>query len=278
MPSRIKTFFFSFILFFSLISSCAYALDDGITEYKTIKAGSLVIDMGVSPQTVGNALRPYGYLTDLFANLIPVDWVIKPGKAKDGVDFSVDGRSFRGGPFVIRASFATQAQTLLSSWPTIVSYTTLTDAVNVPVYETLRLTAITVLDAENGDIAQSYMDAAGIPSSTYSFKDPQTLDSCDDYFAMPHADPEWGTHSNLVPWNQQGGYIWAACHAVSVLEAVDSPADSDTAPNMNFLSVNGLIDFGDHADGTAPYQYSPVYQSDLPMQFMGTGDIQNGSE
>ena len=198
------------LLLLSLSSTGAYAIDDGITDYKTIPAGSLVIDMGVIPQTVGNALRPYGYLTTLFANNIPVEWVIKPGKAKDGVDFSVDGKSFSGGPFVVTAGFAPLAQSLLVSWPTVVTYTTLSDASNVPVYDTLRLTPFTRLDADNGDISESYLAAAGVPSSFYGFKDPQVLDSCDDFYTMPHADPEWGTHNNLVSWNQEGGYIWAA--------------------------------------------------------------------
>jgi len=266
------------ILLFSFFTSGAYAIDDETIEYKTFQAGALVIDMGISPQTVGNALQPYGYLTNLFANDIPVEWVIKPGKAKDSIDFTVDGKNFSGGPFVIKAGFAPQAKALLASWPTVVSYTTLTEATNVPVYETLRLTPFTVLDAANGSISQAYLDAAGVPSSFYGFKDPESLNQCDDFYSMPHADPEWSTHSNLIPWNQQGGYIWAACHAVSVMEAVDDPDDADTDPDMNFLSVNGLVDFGDHGDGTPPYQYSPVYQSDPQMQFLGVGDIQNGSE
>jgi len=70
-------------LLLSLSSTAAYAADDGITDYVTIPAGSLVIDMGVSPQTVDNALRPYGFLTDLFGD-IPYSEALQ-GLYKDGV-------------------------------------------------------------------------------------------------------------------------------------------------------------------------------------------------
>ncbi len=56
---------------------------------------------------------------------------------------------------------------------------------------------------------------------------------------------------------QQGGYFWAACHAVSAMEgAVDT--DNDGNPELNLLSNEGLILWGDHDDGTPPYSYNPV--------------------
>ena len=53
---------------------------------------------------------------------------------------------------------------------------------------------------------------------------------CDDIFVMPHADPTWAIHNNLIPFNDQGGYIWAGCHAASVLENVDSRATPTSTP------------------------------------------------
>jgi hypothetical protein len=43
--------------------------------------GSLIIDMGQTTQTVGNALKPYGLVYDLVTNFkVPVDWAINPAK------------------------------------------------------------------------------------------------------------------------------------------------------------------------------------------------------
>ncbi|MDH3308314.1 MAG: hypothetical protein OEO77_12450, partial [Acidimicrobiia bacterium] len=129
-------------------------------------------------------------------------------------------------------------------------------------------------------IAADYYVNAGIPTSSYRIGTINDLDECTDLFVMPHADPTWETHSPLIDFNEQGGYIWAACHAVSVLENVDDPNDPDIDPDLNFLSTNGLIDFGDHGDGTPLYDYNAALGSDPIMQFIGRIDeaTLNGSE
>ena len=56
--------------------------DDTLAPYdlETFPAGSYVIDMG-QPQTVANALKPYGLVYDLTMNQkAPVNWVINPSK------------------------------------------------------------------------------------------------------------------------------------------------------------------------------------------------------
>ncbi|MEZ5006693.1 MAG: hypothetical protein R2753_00940 [Chitinophagales bacterium] len=61
------------------------------------------------------------------------------------------------------------------------------------------------------------------PSSAYNWLTPAELGCCNDVFVMPHADPTWEDHSNLMNWNDSytnggcEGTIWAACHAVSCL-------------------------------------------------------------
>ena len=82
------------------------------------------------------------------------------------------------------------------------------------------------------------------------------------------------------PSTQGGGFIWAACHAVSALENVDDPGDPDSDPDMNFLSEHALVLWGDHGDGTPPYQYNNSEADNPIMQFMGNVDsaTQNGSE
>lgn len=58
-------------------------------EFEDFAAGSFVINMGVTPQTVGNALKPYGMIYDLINNYgVPIKWIINPDKVKDGIDFS----------------------------------------------------------------------------------------------------------------------------------------------------------------------------------------------
>ena len=65
-----------------LLPASAYALDDEITEYFTVPAGSYVIDMG-QPQTIGSGVKPYGLIFDLVTNeRVPVWWVIDPPKRK----------------------------------------------------------------------------------------------------------------------------------------------------------------------------------------------------
>ncbi|MDH5373620.1 MAG: DUF11 domain-containing protein, partial [Acidimicrobiia bacterium] len=260
-----------------------------------LDAGAYIIDMGVVPQTENNSLRPYGLIYELMiAERIPVIWVINDSKTTGGIDFSYDGKAYSGGAFIIAAEYAAQGAPIIGRW--VADYPGLTvdgptaSPIDVPVFDTLTNWPNAILDDQNGSIAEAYYENAGIPETitagdgttktAYLFKDPQTLGACDDLFVMPHADPEWDTHSNLVPWNDQGGFIWAACHAVSVLENVVNPGDPDPDPDMNFLSTNGLLPFGDHDDGTPPYTWATTRGGDPVLQFLGTIDsaTENGSE
>jgi hypothetical protein len=94
---------------------------------------------------------------------------------------------------------------------------------------------------------------------------------------MPHADPTWSTHNNLITFNNNGGFIWAGCHAVSVLENLYNPATGNPTPTMNFLSTTGLVPFGSHSNGTPPYTYTAPgtganQGGDPVMQFLGDLD------
>lgn len=78
-----------------------------LAQNKTIPSGSVIINMGIVPQTYGNALKPYGLVYNfLTVQKVPVIWSINPTKVKDGVDFTVDGINFKGGPFIIEKQFA----------------------------------------------------------------------------------------------------------------------------------------------------------------------------
>src|SRR5688500_13147858 len=92
---------------------------------ENIPAGALIIPMDNVHQ--GNAagttfnLRAYGLANLMLQNGIPVKWAIKPGKAKDDVDFSANvtriagtagdagpaNVSFAGGPFIITRDYDT---------------------------------------------------------------------------------------------------------------------------------------------------------------------------
>jgi hypothetical protein len=92
-------------------------------------------------------------------------------------------------------------------------------SVTVPIYTTITYFITWILDDKNGDIAQQYLINANIPHASYRFVDPALLTCCHDLYVMPHADPTWATHKNLLSWNTDfaggvcDGGIWAACHA-----------------------------------------------------------------
>ncbi len=279
-------------------------------EFEVFAAGSFVINMGVTPQTVGNALKPYGMIYDLINNYgVPIKWIINPDKVKDGIDFSHEGFDYRGGPFIISAEYRNAVVNgRIAFWQTqgVIGNTTNTP-LSVPVFKTLTVSSSPrwTLDKQNGKIALPFFANAGIPPSAHGgltntlWKLPADLNDCDDIFVMPHADPLWSTHQNLLPWNLNSkGSIWLGCHAGSALENLFNP--SNPSQQMNFLSnkvttpgpgivlppsivtvayaQNSLIVWTNHDDGTPPYSYSNP--ADPIMQFMGIMDAAtlNGSE
>lgn len=295
------------LLYFSLIF--LFLSNSAKADNEVIPAGSFIVDMGVVPQTVGNALKPYGLVYDLIRNYgVPVKWIVNPDKTKDGVDFVYNGREFRGGPFIIPAPFRTAAvNDRIAYWQTqgVIGIST-TSPFEVPVLTTLKVSSVPnwTLDLQNGSIAVGYFVNAGIPPSAYGgssstyWKLPSQLNCCDDIFVMPHADPKWLTHANLVAWNLDcKGSIWNACHSPSALENMYNPADPSvqanflsekvTTPGTGIIlpvsgstsySQNTLILWGNHDGGTPPYSYSN--HGDPIMQFMGSLDLAtlNGSE
>jgi hypothetical protein len=265
----------------------------------TIQPGSFIINMGVVPQTIGNALKPYGMIYDLILNnKIPIQWIIESGKAKDGVDFNYNGVDYKGGPFIVPVEYRTPAvDARIAYWQTqgVVGVTT-TSPISVPIAKTLDVSSVPrwTMDLLNGKVAVPYFTNAGIPASAYSLnKTPQELAYCDDIFVMPHAYPQWSTHSNLYFWNKTyHGSIWLSCTAGSELEDMFNPADH--SQQTNFLTEkdptiafptgsvttveNALWLYSSHTNGVPPYSYTN--HGDPFMQFMGNIDsaTQNGLE
>jgi len=142
------------------------------------------------------------------------------------------------------------------------------------------------------------------------------LGTCDDIFVLPHADPTWKLHGNLLDWNNTyKGAIWLGCHAGSVLSNIYNPDDVDQ--QMNFLMTkitavnsvnqqyiapvagkaqsaqNSLISYQHHSGGTQPYLTNTdaagthtlasgtlAAPDDWVSQYIGTSDAAqlNGSE
>ncbi len=176
-----------------------------LAQATPIPEGSLIVDMGVVPQTVENGLKPYGLAYELInVRKIPILWAINETKGKDGVDFTVDGREFRGGPFIILKPYLSDpdVQTTISTWEAkgVVTYIT-QSPVSVPVYREINIWPKWMLDQDNGNIAVNYLEEAEIPPSAYSIGLPSDLDACDDLFILPHADPTWEDHGYLYTWN-----------------------------------------------------------------------------
>ena len=62
----------------------------GVAANETMTTGSFIINMGVTPQTTGNGLKPYGMIYDLIRNYsVPVKWVIDPAKTRMPTTFRI---------------------------------------------------------------------------------------------------------------------------------------------------------------------------------------------
>lgn len=277
------------LLFACLILSQLATLSQIPTTWgnQTIPAGSKIIDMGVTPQTIANGLKPYGLVYDLVKNYnVPVLWAINPSKAKDGTDFVQNGITYKGGPFIIKAGYLTSAvNTDIASWVSqgVIVRTTTTSG-SIPIFIEINQAPVWVVSTDNTAIPLGFLTDGGIPSSAYITKAASALTICDNIYAMPHSDPTWATHNRLFTWVKSidstsgcQGWLWGGCHAVSVMENLFN--SSITWQKMNFLSTNGLVPFGSHHDGTPSYINDSFPASPL-MQFISTIDAAttNGSE
>ncbi len=253
--------------------------------------GSCIIDMGVTPQTEANGLKPYGLLYQL-VNIyrVPVYWSINPGKSYvnaaakvDETDFSLDGISFKGGPFIIPVEYLPQVQSVIDSWVAQgVSVHYAAVAFSPPVHDLISFLPNVVLDAANGALLQAaFYTKAGIPSSAYKLGGiPSIITDCDDIYVLPHADPQnWSQFQkdSLYNFINLRGSLFVACHAVSAIESIFGGTPQK---KMNFLSNSGLVLWGSHANPTPPFNYTINTAPDPQMQFVGTLDhaVISGSE
>jgi hypothetical protein len=272
--------------FYLLSLACTLLATTVSAHTDTVRPGSFIINMGVTPQTIGNGLKPYGLVYDLLKNYkVPVWWIINPTKSKDGADFIHNGVTYRGGTFVVPAAYRTTAvNSAIANWQSQgVIGANATSNIITDVYMVLRFAPRWTLDTLYGELITNFFVNAGIPSAAHGgslstgWKSPSQLDGCDDIFVMPHADPTWATHGNLYEWNKtHKGNIWAGCHSPSAMENIVSP---DGTKRMNFLTTDGLVPHKQHTrNSTPPFTYNA--STEPFMQFVGTldGALTNGSE
>lgn len=250
-----------------------------ITSYANFSAGAAVIDMGISPQTVNNWLKPYGLVYQLVKSGIAVNWIINPNKSfvdesnkVDQIDLSVSGKTTRtgsvstgikdlkAGSFLIAAESMTLAAPIMESWvtenPGLTVYWQLDAIIDAPLYGAITSFPTTVIYPADGNITStaktSIEDAffirAGIPESSGAFRKglPGDLTPCDQFYVLSHhTDPEnnWFQDdvNNLYDFVLRGGNIWMGCHDVSISESLQTSGKSN--PKLNFLSTTGLMPY-----------------------------------
>lgn len=259
----------------------------------TIPSGSFIINMGITPQTVANGLKPYGMIYDLMMNYnVPVIWSINPSKAKDANDFVYSSIGYKGGPFIISSPYisAAVASRIIYWQGQGVQGLFTTSETAVPVYDTLTTFPNLIIDnlSSNQGIVMTYFSNASIPSSAYTIGQPATLTVCHDMWVNPHGDPNWATHNYLFNFTTvQKSFIWSQCHAVSMMEGCFNP--SNPGQQLNYLSSNGLKCWKSSGCGSlitethaksATSPFTHFHHGDPVMQFMGSmsGATTDGSE
>ena len=279
---------------------------------KTFVTGSYIVNMGQHSGTIATdiskELTPWGMVYDLLKNYnVPIYVVINPTKAKDGIDFTYNGINYKGGTFVIdKKNISSTVATRIAYWATQGMSGAYTIS-NLTLNTTIRYSVVPkwTLDLDNGDLVIPVFANAKIPDSAYNRIIPSQLGACNDIFVLPHADPTWAVHGNLLNWNlQYKGSIYISCHAGSTLHNTYNPAN--TSQQMNFLttktstrgsgitlpvsgstnySENSLQLYSNAADATIPYNTCTgavrsgtlANAADPVAQYMGVTDLVHSS-
>ncbi len=231
----------------------------GATTYdvRVLPAGSYVIAMDNTNQGNGTIfnMKAYGLVVYLLNNNVKIKWVIKPGKAKDGIDFSVNASrivptaaasvnyDFRAGPFVIFTSDTTGVAALANTYNGVPN-----NGTDVSVYKTnadvsvdvrydltgFKPKAAILNDGTNASIHTGYMTAASIPTSNYALENTgaNLLTNCYTFASEPHNTTSTSTLIGQIrTFIQSGGNFLAQCEAVRTYE--------NDATNGRFHSTRG---------------------------------------
>lgn len=211
---------------------------------ENIAAGALIIPMdnynqGNDAQTTFN-LRAYGLANLFLQNNIPVKWAIKPGKAKDAVDFTANvtrisggpvgdpgplSVNFSGGPFVIPVEYDTPSlRTLLTNFnnagtPVVVYKTNAAASIDVR-YNLTHKPKIAIGPDGGGfgaGVHQAIFNAAGI--TQYQAVDDSIINTNSCYTLATQAHSESSNFVNLYKqFVQSGGNLLLQCASVETFE------------------------------------------------------------
>jgi hypothetical protein len=215
---------------------------------QTLPAGSYVIPMGNTLQTNTAGyfnLKSYGLICHLLNNNVKLKWVVRAGKAKDGIDFSALAeqfqpdltisllRDFKAGPFVISAEDTTGVAALINSFYTVNVltgnnrprvYRLTAPAVNVDIRHDMsgfRPKVAILDDGKNTDIHLTYMTLCSIPNYNYTtgLGGIDLLTKCFTFASEPHNDASSpATIAAIKKFVQYGGNFLAQCRAVEAYE------------------------------------------------------------
>lgn len=184
----IKYLFIISILISSVqVSQAQFELSSPLTATQVplqlIKAGSLIIPMDTINQKRPGFfnLKAYGLVNELLQNEIPVRWAIKPGKAKNAVDFAASATriypdvgptavtNFSHGPFIIDSAYIALATPIILAYGNNVHVFRLEVNTNINIrYNLTFKPKIALINTGGYDtIAVRQLQEAGISSSTY---------------------------------------------------------------------------------------------------------------
>lgn len=229
---------------------------------ENIATGALIIPMDNVNQ--GNAggttfnLRAYGLANLFLQNNIPVKWAIKPGKAKDDVDFSaavtrINGTagvasgnvSFSGGPFIIpveydNASLRQLITTFNGGGTQVVVYKT-TAPTTADVRYTLTHKPKIAVGPDGGNfgtgVHQTLFTAAGIPNYDSVTDDIINTNSC--YTLATQAHSTSSAFVNLYKqFVQSGGNLLLQCASINTFENTANGHFQTTNPGYSVFGTN----------------------------------------
>lgn len=189
-------------------------------------------------------LRAYGLLVALLNNNVKLKWVIKPGKAKDAVDFSVNASrvkptagtaanlDFAGGPFVVFQQDTAGVAAIVQSFNGAASsddvklYKSNAD-VSVDVRydyffngKVWKPKACILDDGGNAHIHESYMINSGVTTANYTISStPGLVIDCYTFASEPHntVAPN-SVIQSIATFVNFGGNFLAECAAVRTYE------------------------------------------------------------
>ncbi|MFK2820064.1 LamG-like jellyroll fold domain-containing protein [Flavobacteriaceae sp. LMIT009] len=267
--------------------------EDNAPTLTDFTAGAAVIDMGVSPQTINNGLRPYGLIQDLVSvHEIPVFWIINDSKSfvsgaakVDQTDLTITGTvdsdpastpittDLKSGPFLIPSEFMPEAQAVIESWiatsdgggtDKLTVYWNLDAITDAPVHGIISYFPDVTLypvggDPSNGadtDIETVFYNPAGITTG-FTKKAPDQLGSCDLIYVLSHhTDPD-------TDWNQADidtfyDFVMAGGNAwmgCHDVSLTENVLTTTGGTQLNFLSNGGLLPYKDLTNISSNYPW-----------------------